>query len=182
MEVEGETSFSSRISKPRADPRLSVDGLLPRPVDVSHRGTREEGEVEMFFLMFSADVRLPCLEPLHKLVSVLCAQMQEEEDEDEEDEDEDVEPNFSGQDLNKIRDAVFLLVQSILKLLQMFPLKDRQQSASNCTKVAPSFHRNAAAAHDSKRTDSPACSCVQIFIKLMYFEPGVGELRFADGR
>ncbi|XP_029031397.1 condensin-2 complex subunit D3 isoform X2 [Betta splendens] len=72
---------------------------------------------------------------------------------DEADE-EDVEKghHFSGQDLLKIRDAVVLLVQSLLRLLQMFPLKDKPQSASNLT---------------------------QIFSKLLYFEPTVGELTFA---
>lgn len=52
---------------------------------------------------------------------------------DEEDEEEEL--HFSGQDLMKIRDAVVLLVQSLLRLLQTFPLKDRPQSASNLTQV-----------------------------------------------
>uniref|UniRef100_A0AAQ6IKW9 Condensin-2 complex subunit D3 n=1 Tax=Anabas testudineus TaxID=64144 RepID=A0AAQ6IKW9_ANATE len=68
---------------------------------------------------------------------------------DEEDEEEEL--HFSGQDLKKIRDAVILLVQSVLRLLQTFPLKDRTQSASNIT---------------------------QIFSKLLYFEPVIGELTF----
>ncbi|XP_028278465.1 condensin-2 complex subunit D3 [Parambassis ranga] len=67
-------------------------------------------------------------------------------------EDEEEEQHFSGQDLTKIRDAVALLVQSLLRLLQTFPLKDRSQSASNC---------------------------MQIFSKLLYFEPVIGELTFA---
>ncbi|XP_059215745.1 condensin-2 complex subunit D3 [Centropristis striata] len=69
----------------------------------------------------------------------------------DEDEEED-ELNFSGQDLMKIRDAVVLLVQSLLRLLQTFPLKHRPETASNCT---------------------------QIFIKLLYTEPVIGEIRFA---
>ncbi|XP_074503106.1 condensin-2 complex subunit D3 [Sebastes fasciatus] len=69
---------------------------------------------------------------------------------DEEEEEEEL--NFSSKDLMKIRDAVVLLVQSLLRLLQTFPLKDRPQSAGNCT---------------------------QIFSKLLYFEPVVGELTFA---
>lgn len=55
---------------------------------------------------------------------------------EEEEEDEEEELNFSGQDLMKIRDAVVLLIQSLLRLLQTFPLGDRPQSASNCAKVA----------------------------------------------
>ncbi|XP_040906250.1 condensin-2 complex subunit D3 isoform X2 [Toxotes jaculatrix] len=70
---------------------------------------------------------------------------------DAEEEEEDEELHFSGQDLVKIRDAVVLLVQSLLRLLQTFPLKDRVQGASNCT---------------------------QIFSKLLYFEPVIGELTF----
>ncbi|XP_069370449.1 condensin-2 complex subunit D3 isoform X2 [Paralichthys olivaceus] len=69
---------------------------------------------------------------------------------DEEEEEE--ERYFSGMDLLKIRDAVYLLVQSLLRFLQTFPLKDRPQSASNCT---------------------------QIFSKLLYFEPVIGHFDFA---
>ncbi|XP_047460078.1 condensin-2 complex subunit D3 [Mugil cephalus] len=72
---------------------------------------------------------------------------------DEGEEEEEEELNFSSQDLMKIRDAVVLLVQSLLRLLQTFPLKDRPQSASNCT---------------------------QIFSKLLYFEPVVGEPDFSS--
>lgn len=57
----------------------------------------------------------------------------------DEDEDEDVDIHFSGQELMRIRDAVALLVQSLLRLLQTFPLKDRPQSASHCTQVTPGF-------------------------------------------
>lgn len=56
-------------------------------------------------------------------------------DEEEEDEEEE-ELNFSGQDLMKIRDAVVLLIQSLLRLLQTFPLGDSPQNASNCAQVA----------------------------------------------
>ncbi|KAE8280284.1 Condensin-2 complex subunit D3 Non-SMC condensin II complex subunit D3 [Larimichthys crocea] len=73
-------------------------------------------------------------------------------DASEEDEEEEEELHFSGQDLMKIRDAVVLLVQSLLRLLQTFPLKDRPQSASNCT---------------------------EIFTKLLYFEQVIGKLTFA---
>ncbi|KAM7408019.1 hypothetical protein PAMA_001936 [Pampus argenteus] len=73
---------------------------------------------------------------------------------DEEEEGEE-ELHFSGQDLMKIRDAVVLLVQSILRLLQTFPLKNTPQSASNCTRI---------------------------FSKLLYFEPTIGELTFAAGQ
>ncbi|XP_030297581.1 condensin-2 complex subunit D3 [Sparus aurata] len=74
----------------------------------------------------------------------------EMEVDDEEEEEEEL--HFSGQDLMKIRDAVVLLVQSLLRLLETFQLKDRPQSTSNC---------------------------MQIFCKLLYFEPVVGELNFA---
>ncbi|KAL7383049.1 hypothetical protein ABVT39_003969 [Epinephelus coioides] len=69
----------------------------------------------------------------------------------DEEEEEEEEVHFSGQDLMKIRDAVVLLIQSLLRLLQAFPLKDRPQSAGNCTKI---------------------------FSKLLYFEPVIGELTF----
>ncbi|XP_056250604.1 condensin-2 complex subunit D3 [Seriola aureovittata] len=70
---------------------------------------------------------------------------------DEEDEEEE-ELHFSGQDLIKIRESVVLLVQSLLRLLRTFPLKDKPQTAS---------------------------SCIQIFTKLLYFEPVIGELTVA---
>lgn len=53
----------------------------------------------------------------------------------DEEEEEEEELHFSGQDLMKIRDAVVLLVQSILRLLQTFPLKKTPQIASNCNQV-----------------------------------------------
>ncbi|XP_054885394.1 condensin-2 complex subunit D3 isoform X2 [Poeciliopsis prolifica] len=74
-------------------------------------------------------------------------EMEEEEEEDE--------LHFSGQELTKIRDAIAVLVQSLLRLLQTFSLKDRPQSASNCT---------------------------QIFSKLLYLEPVLRELTFAVPR
>ncbi|XP_062286238.1 condensin-2 complex subunit D3 isoform X2 [Scomber scombrus] len=73
----------------------------------------------------------------------------------EEDEEDEEELHFSGPDLMRMRDAVVLLVQSILRLLQTFPLKKRPQSASSCT---------------------------QIFSKLLYFEPAIGELTFSAGQ
>ncbi|XP_035801097.2 condensin-2 complex subunit D3 isoform X2 [Amphiprion ocellaris] len=71
---------------------------------------------------------------------------------DVEEEEEEEGCHFSGQDLMKIRDAVTFLVQSLLRFLQTFPLKDRPHSASNC---------------------------IRIFSKLLYFEPVIGELTFA---
>ena len=72
-----------------------------------------------------------------------------EVDEAEEDEGEE-ELHFSAQDLTKIRDALVLLVQSLLRLLDTFPLKDRPECASNCTQVTsdsivtlPSYHNAA---------------------------------------
>ncbi|XP_037322462.2 condensin-2 complex subunit D3 [Pungitius pungitius] len=75
-----------------------------------------------------------------------------EADDEEEEEEEEEELHFSAQDLVKIRDAVVLLVRSLLRLLQAFPLRDRPQSADNCT---------------------------QIFCKLLHFEPVPGEMTFA---
>ncbi|KAM9809913.1 condensin-2 complex subunit D3 isoform X2 [Syngnathus typhle] len=69
--------------------------------------------------------------------------------------EEEEELIFSSQDLNKIRDALVLLVQSLLRLLQTLSLKDRAQSA---------------------------CRCVQIFTKLIYFEPVIGEPDFSAER
>ncbi|XP_061601386.1 condensin-2 complex subunit D3 [Cololabis saira] len=76
------------------------------------------------------------------------AEMEVDEAEEEEGKEE---LNFSGQDLMKIREAVTFLIQSLLRLLQTFSLKDRPQSAANCT---------------------------QIFTKLLYFEPVLGVLNF----
>ncbi|XP_017277136.1 condensin-2 complex subunit D3 isoform X2 [Kryptolebias marmoratus] len=73
----------------------------------------------------------------------------EMEIDEEAEEDEDI--HFSGRDLMRIRDAIALLVQSLLRLLQVFSLKDRPQSASHCT---------------------------QIFTKLLYFEPVLGKPTF----
>ncbi|KAF7667854.1 hypothetical protein LDENG_00040740 [Lucifuga dentata] len=76
----------------------------------------------------------------------------QEMDVDEEEEEEEEEVHFSDQDLMKLREAVVLLVQSLLRLLQNFPLKDKLQNAINCTRI---------------------------FIKLIYFEPVIGELTFS---
>ncbi|XP_077437958.1 condensin-2 complex subunit D3 [Vanacampus margaritifer] len=67
-------------------------------------------------------------------------------------EEEEEELNFSSQDLNRIRDALVLLVRSLLRLLQTFTLKGKPQSA---------------------------CCCTQIFCKLLHFEPVIGELNLA---
>ncbi|XP_028324402.1 condensin-2 complex subunit D3 isoform X2 [Gouania willdenowi] len=74
-----------------------------------------------------------------------------EQVEEHEDEEDEGEMFFSGQDLMKLRNSVVVLVQSLLRLLQTFPLKDRKQSA---------------------------ISCSQIFTKLLYFEPVTGEPSF----
>lgn len=92
-------------------------------------------------------------------VYVCYHQMEMDDDDEEEEEDEEEEHNFSGQDLMKIRDTVVHLVQSILKLLQTFPLKDRQQSASYCAQVGIDLvttHTLYHTAHNSYRNDSPA--------------------------
>ncbi|XP_030581686.1 condensin-2 complex subunit D3 isoform X2 [Archocentrus centrarchus] len=70
----------------------------------------------------------------------------------DEEEEEEEELHFSGRDLMRIRDAVALLVQSLLRLIQIFPLKDRPQSMIHC---------------------------VQVLSKLLYFEPTIGGLIFA---
>uniref|UniRef100_A0A3Q3JDK2 Condensin complex subunit 1 C-terminal domain-containing protein n=1 Tax=Monopterus albus TaxID=43700 RepID=A0A3Q3JDK2_MONAL len=54
---------------------------------------------------------------------------------DDEEEEEEEELHFSVQDLMKIKDAVVLLIQSLLRLLQTFPLKDRRQNISSCIQV-----------------------------------------------
>lgn len=72
----------------------------------------------------------------------------------DEEEEEEEEVHFSGQDLMKIRDAVVLLIQSLLRLLQAFPLKDRPQSAGNCTKVTTDSIITPAA------YNTAVCSCV----------------------
>uniref|UniRef100_A0A669DRB9 Non-SMC condensin II complex, subunit D3 n=1 Tax=Oreochromis niloticus TaxID=8128 RepID=A0A669DRB9_ORENI len=61
-------------------------------------------------------------------------QMEMEEEEEEEVEEE---VHLSGQDLMRIRDAVALLVQSLLRLLQTFPLKDSPQTMIHCFQVPP---------------------------------------------
>ncbi|XP_061914930.1 condensin-2 complex subunit D3 isoform X2 [Entelurus aequoreus] len=76
-------------------------------------------------------------------------------DVDEEEEEEEEELHFSCQDLSKIREALVLLLQSLLRLLQTFALKDKPQSSSSCT---------------------------QIFSKLLYFEPVISELSFDAGK
>lgn len=74
------------------------------------------------------------------------------------DEEEDEDIYFSGKDLMRIRDAVALLLQSLLGLLQTFPLKDRPQSASHCTQVTNGF-TNMAAACRSSCPDVPSVVC-----------------------
>ncbi|KAG7256052.1 hypothetical protein CRUP_007975, partial [Coryphaenoides rupestris] len=78
---------------------------------------------------------------------------QEVEDEEEEEEEEEEEVHLSVQDLVTIREGVVLLVQSLLRLLRTFSLKEKRQSATNCT---------------------------QIFTKLLYFEPAPQDLSFSD--
>lgn len=105
-----------------------------------------------------------------------CPQMEVDEADEEEEEEE---LHFSGQDLMKIRDAVLLLVQSLLRLLQTFTLKDKAQSASNITQVTTDSTITPAL----YRTEVVTClCCLQIFSKLLYFEPVVGELTFAAVR
>ncbi|KAK7901548.1 hypothetical protein WMY93_018317 [Mugilogobius chulae] len=77
----------------------------------------------------------------------------DEEEEMEEEDEEDAAEHFSGRDLVEIRSAVVLLVESLLNLLRLFSLKDFPQNAKNCT---------------------------QVFIKLLYFEPIIGEINFTE--
>ena len=65
--------------------------------------------------------------------SCLCYPQMDVDEADEEEEEEEL--NFSGKDLMKIREAVVQLVQSLLRLLQTFPLNDRPQSAGSFTQV-----------------------------------------------
>ncbi|XP_072293135.1 condensin-2 complex subunit D3 [Eucyclogobius newberryi] len=77
----------------------------------------------------------------------------DDEEEEEEDEEEDAAEHFSGQDLVEIRTAVVLMAERLLSLLRTFSLKDFEQNAKNCT---------------------------QVFSKLLYFEPIIGEINFAE--
>lgn len=99
-----------------------------------------------------------------------------EMDDDDKEEEEII---LSGQELIKIRDAVVLLIQSLLRLLQTFPLRDRPQSASNCTQVAAfcqHFHLiNVKHRHSWYFILFP----LKVFTKLLYFEPVDGVLSFA---
>ncbi|CAL1577766.1 unnamed protein product [Knipowitschia caucasica] len=79
--------------------------------------------------------------------------LEEGEEEDDDEEEEDAAEHFSSQDLVEIREAVVLLVKSLLILLQTFSLKDLPQNVNNITRV---------------------------FIKLLYFEPIIGEINFAE--
>ncbi|XP_060720583.1 condensin-2 complex subunit D3 [Tachysurus vachellii] len=75
------------------------------------------------------------------------------DEEDEDDEDEEV--YFSAQDLLGMREDVVGLVQTLLKLLEKFSLRDKPQSAD---------------------------SCVRLFTELTNFEPVTGELSFSEKR
>uniref|UniRef100_A0A8D0AD48 Non-SMC condensin II complex, subunit D3 n=1 Tax=Sander lucioperca TaxID=283035 RepID=A0A8D0AD48_SANLU len=100
----------------------------------------------------------------------------------DEDEEEEEPLHFSGHDLTKIRDAVVLLVQSLLRLLQTFSLKDRPQSASNCTRVTNDAIITPTPYHISVLMCGQLTCCffpLQIFSKLLYFEPVIGEITFA---
>lgn len=67
------------------------------------------------------------------MIRPMCYYQMEMEEEDEEEE----EVHLSGKDLMRIRDAVALLVQSLLRLLQTFPLKDSPQTMIHCMQVPP---------------------------------------------
>lgn len=56
------------------------------------------------------------------------------DEEDEDDEDEEV--YFSAQDLLGMRKDVVGLVQTLLKLLEKFSLRDKPQSADSCVRVS----------------------------------------------
>ncbi|XP_052044738.1 condensin-2 complex subunit D3 [Apodemus sylvaticus] len=53
----------------------------------------------------------------------------------EEEEEEEEEIYFSGQDLSKIRDAIFNLLKNFLRLLPKFSLKEKPQSIQTCIEV-----------------------------------------------
>lgn len=95
------------------------------------------------------------------------------------DDEEEEELNFSGQDLMKIRDAVVLLIQSLLRLLQTFPLRDRPQSASNCAQVADFYQHSCLINLKHRHTCYLISFPPKVFSKLLYLEPVVGELSFA---
>lgn len=67
------------------------------------------------------------------MIRLMCYYQMEMEEEDEEEE----EVHLSGQDLMRIRDAVALLVRSLLRLLQTLPLKASPQTVIHCMQVPP---------------------------------------------
>lgn len=97
---------------------------------------------------------------------------------DDDDVEEEEELNFSGQDWIKIRDAVVLLIQSLLRLLQTFPLRDRPQSASNFAKVT-AFCQHSQVSLKHLHAWYLILFPLKVFSKLLYFEPVVGQLSFA---
>lgn len=103
-------------------------------------------------------------------------QMEMEEEEEEE------EVHLSGQDLMRIRDAVALLVQTLLRLLQTFPLKDSPQTMIHCMQVPPGCICTPASFHTVEPaglTANPFLFFFQIFSNLLYFEPTAGKPVFA---
>ncbi|TSN95725.1 Condensin-2 complex subunit D3 [Bagarius yarrelli] len=74
---------------------------------------------------------------------------------EEDDEEEEEEVYFSAQDLLGMREDVCSLIQTLLKLLENFSLRDKPQSAD---------------------------SCVRLFTELTNLEPLVGELSFSEKR
>ncbi|KFQ52528.1 Condensin-2 complex subunit D3, partial [Nestor notabilis] len=75
--------------------------------------------------------------------------MEEIQEEEEEEDDENV--YFSTDDLLQVRNAIFLLLKTILRLLPKFPLKEKPQCVHNC---------------------------LQVFVEVTNFEPVVQEFKF----
>uniref|UniRef100_A0A672UX01 Condensin-2 complex subunit D3 n=1 Tax=Strigops habroptila TaxID=2489341 RepID=A0A672UX01_STRHB len=74
-----------------------------------------------------------------------------QEEEEEEEEDENV--YFSTEDLLQVRNAVFLLLKNILRLLPKFPLQEKPQCVH---------------------------SCLQVFVEVTNLEPVVQEFKFSS--
>lgn len=97
----------------------------------------------------------------------------------DDDDREEEEIILSGQELIKIRDAVVILIQSLLRLLQTFPLRDRPQSASNCTQVAAFCQHSHLINVKHRHAWHFILFLLKVFTKLLYFEPVDGVLSFA---
>ncbi|NXD68708.1 CNDD3 protein, partial [Eolophus roseicapillus] len=89
--------------------------------------------------------------PRRNVISNMEEIHEEEEEEEEEEDDENI--YFSTDDILQIRNAIFLLLKNILRLLPKFPLKEKPQCMHNC---------------------------LQVFVEVTNFEPVVQEFKFSS--